>query len=349
MLITLKPDHTDGDLKEVHEKILGQEGLRPHVEQGVKHTIITVVGQINGRFETLMQQLESMSGVASVTRIGKDYQMVAKKGSDHKSTVDVGNDVKIGNGELVIVAGPCSIEYEQQLRTIAESVKEAGAHILRGGAFKPRTSPRNFEGLGEDALKMLRDIGGENNMPTQTEVMTPSKVDLVADYTDILQIGTRNMQNFDLLKAVGETRKPTVLKRGMSATITEWLCAAEYLLEGGNNNVILCERGIRTFDTTKTRNTTDIAAIPVLREETHLPNMFDPSHGVGKRNLIPDVALAGVAAGADSIHLEVHNDPANALSDGPQALLPEQFAKLVRQMQIMHEARKACQGIDVVT
>lgn len=340
MLIRLEAGHSDAHVDAVCDKIRSQAGLTPDVDRGASYTIVTVVGNINGRCQTLMDQLQAMPGVASVERIGKPYQLAARKDPDQQTVVQVGNGIEIGGGRLVVVAGPCSIESEGQLRTIAAGVRASGAHILRGGAFKPRTNPRGFEGLGEDGLKMLRDIGGELGMPTQTEVMEPGKVDLVADHADILQIGTRNMQNFDLLKAVGQTQKPVVLKRGMSATVPEWLSAAEYVLDGGNRNVILCERGIRTFDSTMTRNTADVAAIPVVRQESHLPMMFDPSHAAGKTRFIPDLALAGVAAGADSIHLEVHHRPEEALSDGQQSLKLEQFASLMRQMEVMHRARR---------
>ncbi|PIQ76880.1 3-deoxy-7-phosphoheptulonate synthase [Candidatus Peregrinibacteria bacterium CG10_big_fil_rev_8_21_14_0_10_49_24] len=340
MLVKFERDHTPDQVEAVCSKIASVEGLRPDVDIGAVHTIITVVGEINGRCETLMHQIQAMPGVAAAERIGRPYQLAARKDSSQHTVVDVGNGIEIGGGKLAIVAGPCSIESEEQLRTIAEGVSRAGAHILRGGAFKPRTNPRSFEGLKEDGLKMLRDIGGEFGMPTQTEVMEPGKVDVVADHADILQIGTRNMQNYDLLKAVGQTRKPVVLKRGMSAKIPEWLSAAEYILDGGNKNVILCERGIRTFDDTMTRNTADVAAIPVLKHESHLPTMFDPSHAVGKTRLVSDVALAGVAAGADSIHVEVHHKPEEALSDGQQSLRIDQFEALMQEIQIMEEARR---------
>lgn len=349
MIITFERDHAPGDVTAVCDRITSTGELTPVVENGASYTIVAVIGDINGRCDTLISQLGAMDGVADVRRIGKKYQLAARKHVDQQTVVDVGNDVQIGGDQLAIVAGPCSIESEEQLRAIAEAVKEAGAHILRGGAFKPRTNPRDFQGLGEDGLRMLRDIGGEFGMSTQTEVMTPHQVDTVADHADIMQIGTRNMQNYDLLRAVGQTRKPVVLKRGMSATIPEWLNAAEYILNEGNPNVILCERGIRTFDSTMTRNTADVAAIPVIHGESHLPIMFDPSHAVGKRKPIPDVALAGVAAGADSLHLEVHDHPEKALSDGAQSLLPEQFALLVQQMNIMREARMRCRDLQMQT
>ena len=345
MIITFERDHVPGDVTAVCDRISGAGDLTPVVENGKTYTVVAVIGDINGRCETLIEQLGAMRGVAGVQRIGKKYQLAARKHPDQQTIVDVGHGVQIGGDRLAIVAGPCSIESEVQLHTIAQAVKNAGAHILRAGAFKPRTSPRDFQGLGEDGLKMLRDIGDEFGMPTQTEVMAPHQVDMVADHADILQIGTRNMQNYDLLKAVGQTRKPVVLKRGMSATIPEWLSAAEYILDGGNPHVVLCERGIRTFDSTMTRNTADVAAIPVLHGESHLPVMFDPSHAVGKRKHIADTALAGVAAGADALHLEVHHQPELALSDGDQSLLPEQFALLVQQMNIMREARMRCRAL----
>lgn len=336
------------DVEAICRRVARVGDLTPVVENGETYTVVAVIGDINGRCETLISQLGAMSGVAEVRRIGKKYQLAARKHADQQTIVAVGHGVQIGSEKLAIVGGPCSIESEEQLRTIALAVRDAGAHILRGGAFKPRTSPRDFQGLGDDGLKILHDVGGELGMPTQTEVMAPHQVDTVADYADILQIGTRNMQNYDLLKAVGETRRPVVLKRGMSAKIPEWLCAAEYILDRGNPNVILCERGIRTFDDTMTRNTADVAAIPVLRSESHLPVMFDPSHAVGKTTPIPDVALAGVAAGADALHIEVHHNPAEAFSDGQQSLRPEEFALLVQQMHIMREARMRCCALRVL-
>lgn len=333
---------SEAQIQTVCDRITQEPGLTPHIERGVALTVIAVIGNVNGRCQILLDQLQSMPGVTEVQRIGKPYQLAALKDDRLRTVVDVGNGVRIGNGEpLAIVAGPCSIESEVQLRTIAQAVRAAGGTILRGGAYKPRTAPRCFEGLGEDGLKMLRDIGVELDMPTQTEVMRPDLVELVAEHASILQVGARNMQNFDLLKAVGDVRKPVVLKRGLAATIDDLLCAAEHILDRGNPNVILCERGIKTFED-HTRNTATIASIPAIHGLSHLPVMFDPSHGVGKRQWIPDVAIAGVAAGADSLHLEVHHQPEKALSDGPQSLLPDQFALLVQQMRIIEEARNQC-------
>lgn len=343
MLVKLQPGCSNQQIAAVCEKINGQ-GLRAHIETGVTRAIVTVIGKVNGGFQVLREQLESMVGVEGVEQISKPYKLAARKDASQKTIVPIGHDLKMGGDQLIIVAGPCSIESEHQLRTIAVSVHRSGAHVLRGGAFKPRTNPREFEGLKEDGLKMLRDIGGELGMPTQTEVMEPYDVEMVSEYADILQVGARNAQNFPLLKAVGQTRKPVVLKRGAAATYEEALGAAEYVLDGGNPNVILCERGIRTFNTI-TRNTADIAAIPVFQHESHLPIMFDPSHGVGRRHLIPNVALAGVAAGADSLHLETHHKPEEALSDGPQSLRLDQFAVLMAQVRLMNEARRQCNAL----
>jgi 3-deoxy-7-phosphoheptulonate synthase len=245
---------------------------------------------------------------------------------------DLGHGVSIGGGSLILIAGPCAIESEEVLREIAELVRAAGANVLRGGAFKPRTSPYSFQGMGEDGLKILQTVGAELGMPTVTEVMDPRQVGLVDQYADMLQIGARNMQNFNLLKEIGQTNKPVLLKRGMSATVQDLLMSAEYILAHGNRQVILCERGIRSFDSS-TRNLLDLAMVPNVKGLSHLPVVVDPSHATGRPDLIPAMALAAVAAGADGVHIEVHNCPEQALSDGQQALLPQQFADVVSQIR----------------
>src|SRR3954452_18412701 len=250
----------------------------------------------------------------------------------HAGDADAGRTVKIGGGHLAMIAGPCAIESAEVLDDIAGKVKAAGANILRGGAFKPRTSPYSFQGLGEAGLKILRDVGDKHGLPVVTEVMDPRQVEVVQRYADMFQIGARNMQNFDLLKEVGQTRKPVLLKRGMSATVKDMLMSAEYVLSEGNPNVVLCERGVRSFEDS-TRNMLDMSAVPNVKGQSHLPIIVDPSHAIGRPDLIPSMCRASVAAGADGVHVEVHNCPEKALSDGPQALLPDQFAKLMTDLK----------------
>ncbi len=260
------------------------------------------------------------------------YRLVSREFRD-RTLVKVGN-VVVGSGSAIVIAGPCSVESREQIMEVAQLVKEAGAHMFRGGAFKPRTSPYSFQGLGVEGLKYLREAGDATGLPVVTEVLDPRHVDLVAKYADVLQVGARNMQNFPLLKELGRVRKPVLLKRGFGATIEELLCAAEYILLGGNDQVILCERGIRTFDRL-TRFTLDIAAVPLLKELTHLPVIVDPSHAAGKRSLVPPLAKAALAAGADGLMIEVHPRPDEALSDGPQSLTPEMFRELMRDLRVM--------------
>ena len=342
MFVKLSPTATDDQIDAVCEKITSAPGvaLQARVDQGAKHNIVSVIGTVNGGCEMLMAQLQAMDGVDGVTRIGKPYQIAARKAPEQKTVVDVGHGTTIGGHTLALVAGPCSIESYEQLSTIAHHVKASGAQILRGGAFKPRTAPRAFEGLGVEGLKMLDAVGKEQDMSTQTEVMEPDKVELVASWADILQIGARNMQNFNLLKAVGDTKHPVVLKRGPAASVDEWLCAAEHILDRGNNNVILCARGIVGIDKQHTRNTSDVVDMRVAQKLSHLPMMWDPSHAVGKPDLIPDAALAGVGQGIDALHIEVHHDPTNAKTDGQQALRPHEYDLLVRRAQVIHDARK---------
>jgi 3-deoxy-7-phosphoheptulonate synthase len=267
-----------------------------------------------------------------VTPISKPYKLVSREFKKENSEIDIGHGVRIGGSAVIVMAGPCSVDTKERLMFTAEAVKEAGAQVLRGGAFKPRTSPYAFQGHGEKALRFLADARKLTGLPVVTEVMNLNDVKLVEEYADLIQIGARNIQNFDLLKAVGKAKKPVLLKRGMSTTIQEWLLSAEYVMANGNYNVILCERGIRTFETS-TRFTLDLNAVPVLRHLTHLPIMVDPSHGVGIREYIPALAKASIAVGADGLILEVHPKPEEALSDGPQSLLPEQFAKLMGELR----------------
>jgi len=333
MIIVLKPDATEEQINHIVEKVQ-KLGLKPHISKGVKRTIIGVIGP-----EDVLQitPLEVFPGVEKVMPVLAPYKLVSREFKAEDSVIDLGKNVKIGSKKIVVMAGPCAIEDIKMLREIAKAVKEAGVSVLRGGAFKPRTSPYSFQGLGEEGLKMLKAVGDELGMVTVTEVMDPRDVELVARYADIFQIGARNMQNFNLLKEVGLTKKPVLLKRGMSSTIKELLMSAEYILSGGNFNVILCERGIRTFEDS-TRNTLDISAIPVVKQQTHLPIIADPSHAAGKWGLVPALAKAAVAAGADGLIIEVHTHPEDALSDGVQSLIPENFKKLMEELKILSKA-----------
>jgi 3-deoxy-7-phosphoheptulonate synthase len=277
-----------------------------------------------------------MDGVHEVLRITEPYKL-ASRTFKPEGTVVVIDDLRIGGDEVIVMAGPCSAENEEQVFTTAAAVKKAGAKVFRGGAFKPRSSPYSFQGLGEEGLRMLREASDQHNMKLVSEVMDVSQIELVGRYADIYQVGARNMQNFTLLRELGHTRKPVLLKRGLSATIEEWLMSAEYILAGGNNDVILCERGIRTFETA-TRNTFDISAIPVVKKLSHLPVVADPSHGAGRRDMVAPMARAAVAAGADGLIIEVHNDPDHALSDGAQSMFPVQFDRLMAELRIIAPA-----------
>lgn len=318
-----KQDEISGVVKRVEEL-----GLKEHISQGVEHTIIGVIGQT---FPELRDTLELLPGVEEVIPVGKPYKLASREFHPQDTTVKV-DGITIGSSEIVVMAGPCAVESEEQLLATAKAVKTAGANILRGGAFKPSTSPYHFRGFGEKALKLLAKAREETGMPVITEVMTPSDVELVASYADILQIGARNMQNFALLDEVGKTRKPVVLKRGLSSTIQEWLLAAEYILAQGNEQLILCERGIRTFET-YTRNTMDISAIPIIKKISHLPIIADPSHATGKWYLVAPLSLAAIAAGANGLLVEVHPNPDLALKDGAQSLTFDNFQLLMSQLR----------------
>ncbi|HEY58188.1 MAG TPA: 3-deoxy-7-phosphoheptulonate synthase [Anaerolineae bacterium] len=305
-----------------------RHGLRPHLSRGAERVVIGLIGDTRTVNPAAFLRL---SGVADVVRLSRPYKLASREFHPNPSQVQVG-PVTLGGPEVVFIAGPCSVESRSQLLETAHAVKESGAHLLRGGAFKPRTSPYSFQGLGERGLELLAEAREVTGLPVVTEVLSPEQVPLVARYADMLQIGARNMQNFPLLRAAGQSGKPVLLKRGMSATLDEFLLAAEYILSAGNDQVALCERGIRTFEQT-TRNTTDINAIPALKQRTHLPVLLDPSHSTGHWQYVGPVALAGVAAGADGLIVEVHPHPEEALSDGAQSLKPERFAALVRQAQ----------------
>ncbi|HEX8202249.1 MAG TPA: 3-deoxy-7-phosphoheptulonate synthase [Isosphaeraceae bacterium] len=329
MIIVLKPSPSPELVRHVTERI-EELGFMPHLSQGVSRTIIGVIGDEE---KLNAESLRAIEGVESVVPILKPFKLASREFRPADSVFDV-KGVRIGGGHLAMIAGPCAIESEAVLVEIAAAVREAGANILRGGAFKPRTSPYSFQGLGEDGLKILKATGAQFGMPTVTEVMDPRQVDLVERYADMFQIGARNMQNFDLLKEVGRTRKPVLLKRGMSATVRDLLMSAEYVLAQGNPQVILCERGVRSFEDS-TRNMMDISSVPNAKGQSHLPMIVDPSHATGRPDLIPAMARAGLAAGCDGVHVEVHSCPEKALSDGPQALLPRQFAALMDELRLL--------------
>jgi 3-deoxy-7-phosphoheptulonate synthase len=308
-------------------------GLKAHLSHGEERTVIGIVGITHS---AQPEQFAQIPGVAHVVRISRPFKLASREFIPQNSSFPL-DGVRIGDSGVVVIAGPCSVEDRTQLLETAHAVREAGAHALRGGAFKPRTSPYAFQGLGEKGLELLAEARQETGLPIVTEVMAPEQVPLVAKYSDVLQIGARNMQNYNLLHAAGESQHPVMIKRGMSATVEELLMAAEYVLSHGNRRVILCERGIRTFETS-TRNTTDINAIPVLKALTHLPVILDPSHSTGYTQYVTAIARAAVAAGADGLIVEVHPKPEEALSDGGQSLRPEKFAELVRQIQRVAES-----------
>jgi len=332
MIIVMSPSATKEQINHVEQKLLSL-GFKTHPIYG---EIKTVIGAIGDKRLLDTQAITSMPGVENIVPIMKPYKLVGKELKSTKTVIHVG-DISIGGDELVLMAGPCAVENEEEIFETAEKVKAAGAKILRGGAYKPRTSPYSFQGLQEDGLKMLSKAGKQYGLKVITEVVDTRDVETVAAYSDILQIGARNMQNFRLLLEVGKTNKPVLLKRGLSATIEEWLMAAEYIASEGNPNIILCERGIRTFETA-TRNTIDISAIPVIRELSHLPIIVDPSHGTGTWKYVDAIAKAAIAAGAAGLMIEVHNNPEKALSDGPQSLKPEKFAKLVEELKAIAAA-----------
>lgn len=335
MIIILAPTASDTDLEELLTN-LKDRGYGTHLSKGVEKTIIGVIGAHDEVKPMLAEQLSSLDYVEGVVPILKPYKVVSREFHPDKTIIRVGG-VDIGGQKVVTMAGPCSIESEEQTLEVAQAVKSAGASILRGGAFKPSTSPYSFHGLGEDALKMLATAREATGMPIITEVMDTRDVELVATYADILQIGTRNMANFSLLQEVGITKKPVMLKRGMSSTIEEWLQAAEYIANRGNFEIILCERGIRTFET-YTRNTFDVASIAAVNELSHLPIVADPSHGTGRYKLVSPVSKASVAAGADGLMIEVHPHPEKALKDGPQSLTPDNFTKLMTELAVVARA-----------
>jgi 3-deoxy-7-phosphoheptulonate synthase len=335
MILNLKTGITEKEIEQVVKKIK-ELGFTPHISKGEVKTIIGVIGENAVRTREIF---EAMPQVESVMPISKPYKLCSREFKKENTVVEIISEkqkVKIGDKKIVIIAGPCSVESKERIIEIAKIVKNAGADCLRGGAFKPRTSPYSFQGLGEKGLKYLQEARKETGLPIVTEAMNTQTIELVSKYADIIQIGARNMQNFDLLKEAGKLKKPVLLKRGLASTVEELLMSAEYIMSQGNYNVILCERGIRTFEHS-TRFTLDLNAIPVLKHLTHLPVIVDPSHGVGVREYIPDMAKAAIACGADGLLIEVHPEPEKALSDGPQSLLPKQFEKLVKDISLIAE------------
>jgi 3-deoxy-7-phosphoheptulonate synthase len=333
MFVVMAVGATEEQVNAVRGAVL-EEGLTPHENRGGEHIVVAVLGEGGAWVEHLADRLSVLPGVESVTKTSRPFKLTSREFHPEDTVVRVG-DVAIGDGSLTIAAGPCAIESRDQLFETAEAVKAAGATILRGGAFKPRTSPYSFQGLGLQGLRFLAEARERTGLPVVTEVMEPAQVEHVAEYADILQIGARNMQNYSLLMAVGRMGRPVLLKRGLSGTIEEWLMAAEYVMSSGNPNVILCERGIRTFETAY-RNTLDVTSVPLVHQLTHLPVMVDPSHAAGKRWLVAPLALAGTAAGADGLLIEVHPRPAEALSDGDQSVTPAQFLEIAAAVRGVH-------------
>src|SRR6185437_7043327 len=332
MLVVMQEDAPEAQVQAVIDRLVGM-GFTVHRSTGVQHTVLGGVGPVDD-FDPA--NFEVMAGVKECHRIVSPYKLASRHFKPAGTVVKIGG-VEIGGNKVVTMAGPCSVETEEQIECAAQIVSNAGAQVIRGGAFKPRSSPYSFQGLGEDGLKIMRQAADRHGLLVVSEVMDRTQVPLLVDYADILQVGARNMQNFNLLRDLGGIRKPVLLKRGISATIEEVLLSAEYILSGGNYEVILCERGIRTFET-QTRNTFDVSAFPVLKRLTHLPVVGDPSHGTGKRDYVVPMARAAVAAGADGLIVEVHHDPDHAISDGAQTLRPEQFTEMMRQVRAIAAA-----------
>ncbi|HXX56519.1 MAG TPA: 3-deoxy-7-phosphoheptulonate synthase [Thermodesulfovibrionales bacterium] len=329
-IIVLKPGATEEALRHLVKK-LESKGLQANVSRGTERTIIGVIGDTSKVTEDEEDAIRAMTGVENVMRIIKPFKLASREFKSDNTVIDVRGRA-IGGKKIPVIAGPCSVENKTMIVSIAEEVKEAGALFIRGGAYKPRTSPYAFQGLGEEGLQYLADARAKTGLPIVTELMDPRDLDVMVRYTDIIQIGARNMQNFRLLLEVGTVKKPVLLKRGLSSTIKEWLMSAEYIMSKGNHEVILCERGIRTFETA-TRNTLDLSAVPVLKALTHLPVVVDPSHGVGKWDLVAPMAKAAVAAGADGLLIEVHANPEEAMSDGEQSLKPDAFRTLMAELK----------------
>ncbi len=338
MVVVMKPGFTLGQMETV-KRAMEAGGVRVMVSEGTQTTILGAEGDAGGLDQEFLSQLP---GVERVMRVTEPYKKANRKYHPDDSVIDVGGGVRVGGGRLVVIAGPCSVESESQMVGVAKAVKASGAAAMRGGAYKPRTSPYSFQGKGEEGIRLLQEAKQATGMPIVTELMSSDQLPLFLEAVDVIQIGARNMQNFDLLKKVGRTRKPILLKRGLSATIEEWLMSAEYIMSEGNPNVILCERGIRTFET-YTRNTLDLSAVLAVKALSHLPVVVDPSHACGRAWMVEGMAMAAVAAGADGLIIEVHNDPAQALCDGAQSITPEQFEALMGKVRSV----AACVGREV--
>ncbi len=333
MIVAMQESATDEQIQQVVEHLV-RMGFSVHRTTGERQTVLAAVG---ARVDFDTRNLEVLSGVEHVHRISAPYKLAGRSFRPQGTIVELGRGVQIGGDQVVVMAGPCSVESKAQLFTVAEQVAKAGARVLRGGAFKPRSSPYSFQGMGEEGLKLLREAGERFNLLVISEVMEISQIALMMPYIDIFQVGARNMQNFNLLRELGKVKKPVLLKRGIAATLEELLLSAEYIMAGGNYDVILCERGIRTFET-YTRNTLDVSAIPIIKKLSHLPMTSDPSHGTGLRDKVAPMARASLAAGADALLIEVHHDPDKAFSDGAQSLFPEQFAKLMDELRMIAPA-----------
>lgn len=334
-IIVLKPDASEEALRHIIKK-LEDKGLKAHISRGTERTIIGVIGDTSRVTEEEEDAIRVMTGVEDVLRVLKPYKLASREFKKEPTLINVRGNL-IGGKRIHVMAGPCSVENRAMITLTAEEVKKAGATFLRGGAFKPRTSPYTFQGLGEEGLRYLAEAREKTGLPIVTELMDPRDLELLNKYADIIQIGARNMQNFRLLLEVGSVKKPVLLKRGLSATIKEWLMSAEYIMSRGNHEVILCERGIRTFETA-TRNTLDLSAVPLLKKLTHLPVIVDPSHGVGKWDLVAPMAKAAIVAGADGLMIEVHPNPEEAMSDGEQSLKPDSFEQLMKELKPLAEA-----------
>ena len=333
MIVAMQDTATEEQIQHVIEHLV-RMGFSVHRTTGERQTVLAAVG---ARIDFDIRNLEVLNGVQQVHRISEPYKLAGRGFRPDGTVIEFSNGLKIGADEVVVMAGPCSVESREQLFTVAELIAKAGARVLRGGAFKPRSSPYSFQGMGEQGLKLLREAGDRFHMLVISEVMEISQIPLMLPYVDILQVGARNMQNFNLLRELGKVKKPVLLKRGIAATLEELLLSAEYIMAGGNYDVILCERGIRTFET-YTRNTLDISAIPIIKKLSHLPMTSDPSHGTGRRDKVAPMARASVAAGADALLIEVHHDPDKALSDGAQSLFPEQFRTLMDELRMIAPA-----------
>lgn len=333
MVVVMEEKASEDQIQNVINRLMGM-GFDIHRSTGVRHTVLGAVG---AKVDFDMRDIELIEGVGKVMRISAPYKLASREFRAENTVVKLGDDIAIGSNQVVVMAGPCSVESESQIDTAAAIVAESGSKVLRGGAFKPRSSPYSFQGMGEEGLKIMRKAADKYRLKVVTEVMDARQIPMILDYADMLQVGARNMQNFDLLKELGRVSKPILLKRGIAATIEELLLSAEYILAGGNYQVVLCERGIRTFEN-YTRNTLDVSAIPVIHKLSHLPIVADPSHGTGRRDKVGPMARASVAAGADGLLIEVHPDPTRALSDGAQTLFPDQFKQLMKELHMIAPA-----------